>query len=255
MDIPLPQEASEDMFRHVNVKCDIDSIYLATRNLSFVGELMDSICQEGGTVTMKNLVSRTSNTSSSRFKVVIDETEARPIFNQRKMKEMALGKFPNCNICSVEADQGLNFMVRYHLLGNGSIKSNYLRSEQLAVITSCMNIAKYYPNHPLLYPVTSDGVPREDLAAYADAMQTVAFFEGQVAYNEKNLNHRRRITETMAGHNGRIFITTVFDVMRLMGTNIEGLCQVSEETTIAPNEMGFHHTPSVTLSLEECGCN
>lgn len=249
MDVQLPDALA--VFEHVHVKCDIDSIYLATKNLGYVGELMDTICLEGGTVTMKNLVSRTSNTDSSRFKAVIQEPEARPELNSRKMKEMAFGRFPNINICVVEADQAISYMVRYHFLGNGALNTNYLRSAQLAVITSCLNIARYYPRHPSLYPVTSSGVPDDVLKSYSEALQTVSFFEGQVAYNEKNPNHRVRVTEIFAGHNGRIFIRTVFEVLGLMGSNMQQLCQVSEEETIAPNESGFHHTQNVTLTLEE----
>jgi hypothetical protein len=249
MDVELPEELDE--FDLVNVKCDIDSIYLATKNLSHVGELLDTICLEGGTITMKNLVSRTSNTDSSRFKTVIAEVAARPELNGRKMSEMALGRYPNINICTVEADQGLNYMVRYHFLGNGAINTNYMSAAQLAVLTSCMNIARYYPRHPLLYPATSAGVPARVLDSYEDALQTVSFFEGQVAYNEKNPYHRVRVTETFAGHNGRIFLKTVFQVMEMMGSNMQDLCQVSDEETITPNVSGFHHTLNVNLTLED----
>ena len=249
MDVELP-EALED-FGLVNVKCDIDSIYLITKDLTHVGELLDSICLEGGTITMKNLISRTSNTDSSRYKAVIAEVAAPPQLNERKMTEMALGRFPNINICSVEADQGLNYMVRYHFLGNGAINTNYVSGGQLAVITSCLNIARYYPRHPLLYPATSAGVPAGVLDSYEDALQTVSFFEGQVTYNEKNPNHRVRVSETFAGHNGRMFLKTVFQVMGMMGSNMHDLCQVSDEETIAPNVSGFHHTTNVELTLEE----
>jgi hypothetical protein len=94
-------------------------------------------------------------------------------------------------------------------------------------------------------------VPDGVLDSYEAALQTVSFFEGQVAYNEKNPNHRVRVSEIFAGHNGRIFLKTVFQVMGMMGSNMHGLCHVSEDVTIAPNVSGFHHTQNVHLTLDE----
>lgn len=248
MDVRLPEE--EDC-EQVSMKADIDSIYLCTRTMDYAAELIDTICREGSTVTIVNLISRVSNTSSSRFAAVIQEPEARPRLRGSKIKKVALGRFPNVNLFTVESEQALNFMVRYHYLGVSILNSNYLGNDQLAVLTAAFNVARYYPRHQYLYPAEELqlGFPRI-YHTYAEDLQGIPFFEGQTAYNERNPNKRVRVRSHFSGHNGRIFITTVFQVLRMMGEDMENLCHVGEETIIQPNEEEFHHVNGVTLSLE-----
>jgi hypothetical protein len=247
VEIPDCEECQE-----ASMKADIDSIYLCTRTMDYASELIDTICKEGSTLTVTNLISRVSNTASSRFAAVIREPVARPRLRGSKLKKVAFGRFPNMNIGTVESEQALNFMVRYHYLGVNVLNSNYLTNEQLAVLTAAFNVAKYYPRHQNLYPAEEleQQFPRI-YHTYAEDLQGVPFFEGQTVYNERNPNKRVRVRSRFSGHNGRIFFTTVFQVLRMMGEEMEDLCQVGEDKFIEPNEKEFHHVNGVTLSLEQ----
>jgi hypothetical protein len=248
MDVKLPEE---EVCNSASIKSDVDSIYLLTRTMDAAPELFDTICKEGSTVSVINLISRVSNTASSRYATVIREPEARPRLRGSKIKKVALGRYPNMNVCTVESEQALNFIVRYHYLGVSVLNSNFLRNEQLAVITAAFNVAKYYPRHPNLYPAEElqPHFPRI-YHTYAEDLQGVPFFEGQTAFNESNPNRRVRVRSHFSGHNGRIFLTTVFQVLRLMGEQMEDVCHIGEDDYIQPNDEQFHHVNGVTLSLE-----
>lgn len=248
MDVPLPEDTGVDQ---ASMKADIDSIYLLTRTMDAVPEMLDTLCREGSTLSVVNLISRSSNTSSSRLAAVIQEPEARPRLRGSKIKKVALGRFPNMNVCTVESEQALNFIVRYHYFGVSVINSNFLRNDQLAVMTAAFNIAKYYPRHQHLYPAEElQPLYPRIYHSYAEDLQGVPFFEGKTAFHEKNPNKRVRVRSHFSGHNGRIFLTTVFQVLRMMGEQMEDLCHVRDEEYIQPNEEEFHHVNGVTLSLE-----
>lgn len=90
-----------------DIKCDIDSLYVAPANFS---ELLDSSNSWlGGTATKKNFVLGSSNNNSSRIELVFEVPAARPELNDREMKEMNktafLQRYPNFSMGLFEAIQ------------------------------------------------------------------------------------------------------------------------------------------------------
>jgi hypothetical protein len=83
------QKASEAVLGPSAIKCDVDSIFICSGNLiSYLGKL--------------GLLFTTSNTNSSRLLNPV----VRPQLYERRISEMALGRFPNINIlCTFEAGQ------------------------------------------------------------------------------------------------------------------------------------------------------
>ena len=54
MDVPLPEDTG---FDQASMKADIDSIYLLTRTMDAVPEMLDTLCREGSTLSVVNLIS------------------------------------------------------------------------------------------------------------------------------------------------------------------------------------------------------
>jgi hypothetical protein len=235
----------------VTMRADIDSIYLLTSSMDHAPELLDSIVHKGSVVKMYNIVARTLITKGSRFRLNIMDTSFRPKLRGQKLQQVPYENFQNIELARVDCVQAVSFHIMYSFMGNGELNTSYLEKRQFAVLISALNVCKYYPFHGVLPNLFSDGAMS---MAYFAFIQNIPRFEGQVNYNEKNKNKRKRIGVDFRSDFGRVFLRFFCIMLKAMGNDFEAVCNPSQRedgAEIQPHSKLMHTIEGLELEKEE----